>query len=128
MPRQTAPPSAATPGTTGDSRPVLDDAEAHRRLLLLADLQSSLADLGIASTLARNHRLVLRYTDGIAGPNGLTDPELHIFGPAQIRIATTDGTTLRLGSTREYPAADPVVAAAHIARELEPASAAALPQ
>ena len=129
MPRQPAPSGRPAPaGTTGESPPVLDDAEAHRRLLLLAALKSSLADLGIASTLARNHRLVLRYSDGIAGPNGLTDPELHLLGPTQARIATTDGTTYRLGSSPEYPAADPAAAAALIARELEPAaSAPALP-
>jgi hypothetical protein len=93
-PGQPAPPGRpAAPGAaTGESRPVLDDAEAHRRLLLLTALKVSLADLGIASTLARKHRLVLRYTDGIAGPNGLTDPELHVFAPARC-VATTEGKT-----------------------------------
>lgn len=123
-PGRPAPPGRpAAPGAAiGESRPVLDDAEAHRRLLLLAALKVSLADLGIASTLARKHRLVLRYTDGIAGPNGLTDPELHVFAPARIRVATTDGAVYRLGSVREYPAADPVAAATLISRELEPAA------
>lgn len=89
-----------------------------------AAADESRPDLGIASILARKHRLVLRYTDGIAG---LTDPELHILGPAQIRVATTDGTVYRLASAREYPTADPAAAAALISRELA-AAAPAPPQ
>lgn len=119
-PGQPAPGRPAAPGTaTGESRPVLDDAEAHRRLLALAALKASLADLGIASILARKHRLVLRYNDRITGSNGLTDPELHVLGPAQIDVATTNGTVYRLGGAREYSAADPTAAAALISRELE---------
>ncbi len=114
------PPSAAT----SESRPVLDDAEAQHRLLFLAALKASLADLGVASILARKHSLALRYTDGIAGPNGLTDPELHVLGPPQIRVATTDGAVYRLVGSREYPVADPAAAATLISRELEPAAGA----
>lgn len=118
-PGQPAPPGRpAAPDTAAtESLPALDDAEAHRRLLALAALKASLANLGIASTLARKHRLVLRYTDRTTGSNGLTDPELHVLGPAQIRVATTDGTVYRLGSAREYPAADPAAAAnVHLTR------------
>jgi hypothetical protein len=125
-PGQPAPPGrpVATGAATDKSGQVLDDAEAHRRLLVLAALQASLADLGIASTLARKHRLVLGYTDGTAG---LTDPELHVLGPGQVLVATTDGTVYRLGSAREYPADDPAAAAMLISREFEPAAAAPAP-
>jgi len=44
----------------------------------------------------------------------MTDPELHILAPAGTHIATTDGTTYRLASSQEYPAADPATAAACI--------------
>lgn len=108
--------------TPQDAAPILDDAEAGSRRELLAMLQAALADLGIASILARKHRLVLRYADGLAGPNGLTDPELHVLGPATIRVITTDGTAYQLGSTRECPAADPAAAATLIAGEPGPAA------
>src|SRR5260370_33674505 len=117
------PPSAAT----SESRPVLDDAEAQHRLLFLAALKASLADLGVASILARKHSLALRYTDGIAGPNGLTDPELHVLGPPQIRVATTDGAVYRLRRPRENPLPPPPAPPPRNSRQLEPPAGARPP-
>jgi hypothetical protein len=94
--------------------PILSEAEADRRLLLLAELQAALAGLGVGCVLARNHRLVLRYNQGPCEPSGLTDPKLHVFLPDGTGIATTDGTDYRLADGGRYPASDPVAAAAVI--------------
>lgn len=110
------------PATPQNTTPVLDDAEASRRELLLARLQAALAELGVQCTLARKHRLVLRYADGAAGPSGLTDPQLYVFtepGPAKI---STDGAVYQLSDGQNLPAADPTAAAAIISRSLEPAA------
>ena len=97
------------------SQPIISVAEAARRLELLADLQTSLAGLGVGSVLARNHRLVLRWrNNGPYGPSGLTDPALHIFTPAGNCLATTDGTAYLLATGQHCPATDPTVAAALI--------------
>ena len=94
---------------------VLSQDEAARRLLLLADLQTCLANLGVRCVLARNHRLVLRWhSSGSFGPSGLTDPQLHIFTPAGAAVATTDGSTFCLATGQRYHADDPVAAAADI--------------
>ena len=97
------------PGT-----PILAQAEVTRRMLLLAELQGALEAQEIHSVLARNHRLVLLYNRVPSGPSGMTDPQLHILAPDGTDIATTDGTTYRLASGQEYPAADPAAAAALI--------------
>jgi hypothetical protein len=104
------------PGTSKDAAPVLDDAEAGRRRQLLATLQAALAELGIQSTLARKHRLVLRFTDGLAGPNGLTDPQLFVFTESGTAKITTNGTAYQLNGGQELPAANPAAAAAIISR------------
>jgi len=93
---------------------ILEDQDAVRRLLVLADLQAALADAGIQAVLARNHRLVLRYSQAPLDPSGLTNPALHIFGPAGKRVATTDGITYRLDDGQEFPVTDPAALAAHI--------------
>jgi hypothetical protein len=108
------------PATTQNTTPILDDAEAGRRMLLLAQLQTALAELGFQCTLARKHRLVLRYTDGVAGPNGLTEPQLYVFtepGPATV---TTDGVVYQVSDSQKFPAANPTAAAAMISRALDP--------
>ena len=110
------------PATSQDAAPVLDDAEADSRRLLLARLQAALADLGIQSTLARKHRLVLRHTDGVAGPNGLTDPQLYVFAEDGQAKITTNGTVYRLSGGQELPAAEPTAAATIISRSLEAAA------
>jgi hypothetical protein len=110
------------PAASQDAAPVLDDAEADSRRLLLARLQAALANLGIQSTLARKHRLVLRYTDGVAGPNGLTDPQLHVFAEDRQAKITTNGTIYQLDGGQELPASDPTAAATVISRPLEPAA------
>jgi hypothetical protein len=100
----------ATPGA-----PILDDAEAARRLLALTYLQAALIESGIQSTLARNHRLILRYSEKAPlEPSGQTDPRLHIFLPDETRTVTTDGTSYLLDDGHAIPAADPAAAAALI--------------
>ena len=53
--------------------PVLSDAEAARRLVVLDRLGCALDRLGMRSRLARNHRLVLRYNVSPCAPSGQTD-------------------------------------------------------
>jgi hypothetical protein len=90
---------------------------------LLRDLQSALADLGVRSVLARNHRLVLRWPGvGSFGSSGLTDPELHVFASSGSAVAITDGTDDRLASGLNCPAADPAAAAAMVRDCIEPAA------
>lgn len=94
------------------SPPILAEAEAARRMLALAELQTTLAARGVRSVLARNHRLVLRYNEGPCTPSGLTDPALHVLAPdGTSTIATTDGTAYRLASGAECTAGDPAAAA-----------------
>ncbi len=93
---------------------ILADADAARRMSLLADLQDALAELDIDCVLARNHRLVLRYNRAPCEPSGLTEPQLHIFTPGGTDIATTDGTVYVLTNDRQHPASDPAGAAAII--------------
>lgn len=90
--------------------PILDKAEVTRRMILLTRLQGALAAHEIQSVLARCQRLVLRSDQPIA-PSGLTDPQLHIFGPDGTDIATTDRTTYHFASGPEYPVSDPAGAA-----------------
>jgi hypothetical protein len=108
----------ATRGTSdrvlAGRQPILSQTEADRRMLLLADLQSSLTGLGIRCVLARNHRIVMRNSKGPSEPSGLTDPQLHIFTPDGTCIATTDRAFYRLTSGHECPASDPTAAAAMI--------------
>ncbi len=96
------------------SPPILDRAEVEGRMLLLAELQDALTDLGVRSVLARNHRLVLQYNRVPSGPSGLTEPQLYVFGPYGTDIATTDGSTYNLASGRQCLADDPAAAASHI--------------
>ena len=93
---------------------ILEDQDAARRMLVLVGLQAALAESGVQAVLARNHRLVLRYSQAPLDPSGLTNPALHIFGPAGKRVATTDGITYRLDDGQEFPVTDPAALAAHI--------------
>jgi len=116
--------AATEPGHSNPSltpAPILPEAEVTRRMLLLAQLQTSLAGLGVRSVLARHHRLVLQYNRVPSGPSGMTDPELHIFLPEATDTATTDGSTYRLAGGRQCPAGDPAAAAALI-RQGRPAA------
>jgi hypothetical protein len=102
-----------SPDATGE--PILDQAEAARRKLVLAELQAALAQLGTRSVLAGNHRLVLRYNDPPPQlPSGPTNPALHILAPGRTRTATTDGTTYQLDDGQHHPASDPAAAATAI--------------
>jgi hypothetical protein len=103
--------TTATHDPATPAAPVLDSAEAARRVLALTYLQSALAETGIQSTLARNHRLVLRYSEkGPHAPSGQTDPRLHIFLPAETRTVTTDGTNYLLDNGHAIPIEDPAAA------------------
>lgn len=104
--------------------PVLDETEADRRAIVLAELQSALNGLGVRCVLARRHRLVLRYNDPPPlAPSGPTSPTLHIFAPGRTRTASTDGTVYRLDDDRQFPAASPAAAAAAIRSAAGPSSA-----
>ncbi len=116
-----SPPGTHEPDVITDApttpRPlILGQAEASRRMLLLAELQSALAGLGVRGVLARKHRLVLLYNRSQCEPSGLTDPQLHIFAPSGIGLATTDGSAYILSSGEQVPASDPGAAAAAIVR------------
>jgi hypothetical protein len=105
-------------------QPILAEAEAAHRMLLLSELQTALAALGTHSVLARNHRLVLRYNQIPCPPSGLTDPALHIAGPDCNDVATTNGITFSLASGPRYPADDPAAAATAIRHRQPTASQA----
>jgi len=101
---------------TSGRPPILADAEVALRMLLLAELQAALVELGFHSVLARNQRLVLQYNQRPCEPSGLTDPDLHIFTPDGTGIATTDGATYALPGGRNCPVSDPGAAAAILVR------------
>jgi len=102
----------AAPPAQGN--PLLQPSAAAARMTLLAELQAALDGLGIRCVLARCHRLVLRYTADPVPPSGLTDPSLHILGPAGPRTARTDGLTYQLDTGQKLPVSDPAGAAAAI--------------
>ncbi len=81
---------------------------------MLAGLQAAFARMGIHSTLARSHRLVLRYAEAPLSSSGLTDPCLHVFTPGGVRKVTTDGTAYRLDDREDYEASNPAAAAARL--------------
>jgi hypothetical protein len=105
---------ATAPGASLDS-PVLDEPEADRQALMLAELQAALTALDVNTVLARRHRLVLRYSDPPPlAPSGPTSPTLHIFAPDGTRTATADGSVYQLDDGRTFPISDPATAAAAI--------------
>ena len=104
-------PETAQSAPEAYSTPILSRAQADRRMLLLAELQTSLAGLGVRSVLARHHRLVLQYNRVPSGPSGMTDPQLRILTPDGTDIATTDGRTYNLASGEKCPAGEPAAAA-----------------
>lgn len=80
---------------------ILSQAEATRRMELLAVLQAALETSGIRCRLAGRRRLVLRYAHGPYEPSGMTNPQLNIFVPGGTEVATTDGLLYRLRSGAE---------------------------
>jgi hypothetical protein len=100
--------------------PILDDAEAARRKLLLAELQAALAQSSVRCLLAGRQRLVLRYSESPPhAPSGPTDPALHIVSPVP-DIVTTDGTSYRLKDGRELPVGEVATVVAAMRGGLEP--------
>jgi hypothetical protein len=113
--------AAATASDLAGSPLVLEEPEAARRELLLAELQAALSALGLQSIRARRHRLVLRYNDPLRHlPSGPVSPTLHIFGPDRTHVATTDGTGYQLDDGREFPVTEPAAAAAAICQSCAP--------
>lgn len=107
---------ATAPGASLAS-PVLDEPEADRQALMLAELQAALTALDVNTVLARRHRLVLRYSDPPPlAPSGPTSPSLHIFAPDGTRTAIADGSVYQLDDGRTFPIGDPATAAAAICR------------
>jgi len=102
--------------------PVLGEAEAERRMGLLADLKVALDARGVSSVLARRRRLVLRYDLSPCPPSGLTDPQLHVFAAGSHSVVITDGLRYSLWPGRSCPADDPCAAAAAIAGSHGPAA------
>lgn len=97
---------------------ILDDSEVACRILMLAELQAALADLGSSCVLARHHRLVLRYNDPPPQlRSGLTDPSLHVLDSAKT-VVTTDGGSYKLGDGREFPVSEVAAVAAEIRQPL----------
>ncbi len=107
-------PSTEYPASTSPDAPILDEVEVARRKLLLAGLQAALDHAGLQSTLAGNHRLVLRYNEEPPlAPSGPTDPALHVFGRIS-DVITTDGSCYRLKNGQEFPLSDRSALAAAI--------------
>lgn len=99
--------SHATATATTQTTDVLDQDDATRQSLLLAELQAALTARGTRSVLARRHRLVLRSGDNPYEPSGPTRPELHIFTAHGTLVTTTDGQDYHLPGSQPYPASDP---------------------
>lgn len=93
---------------------IVDEAEVARRMRLLAALRETLERRQIRAVLARNHRLVLRYGEGSCGPSGLTDPELHVFGPERKHVVTIKDNAYVLDGGRQFKS-PPATAAAIVA-------------
>ena len=91
--------------------PILAEGEVRRRIHLLSELRQALSANGVESALARNHRLVLRYSEPCSAPSGLTDPTLHILGGDQTGIVTTNGTVYSLPGGQQCPVSNPAQAA-----------------
>jgi len=109
------------PKTVQHRPPILTQAEAERRFVLLSTLQSALSAHSLISVLVGNHRLVLHADCRPLAPSGPTDPQLHIFTPDGTDVAATDGSTYRLASGRQCPADDPA-AATTLIRQGQPAA------
>lgn len=104
-----------TPPATRLIIEILDEAEVVRRMRMLAALQETLKRQQIRSILARKHRLFLRYNDGPHEPSGMTDPELHVFGPKKHVVTIKDSAYVLDGGKRFHrPAA--IAAAIAVAR------------
>src|SRR5690242_12117375 len=78
----------AMPDDLAEQEPVLASAEADRRRALLARLQDELATHGFQSVLVGRQVLALR--DRGPAPPSRRNPELHVSGPGQCRVVTTD--------------------------------------
>lgn len=96
---------------------ILAGAEARRRAALLTKLQSELAAHGVTSTLARNHRLVLRAGSRPCEPSGPTDPQLHIFAPNGTKVVVVDGGVYRFASGQTHRVDDPAGVASRLCRD-----------
>ena len=93
------------PDDLAEQEPVLAGAEADRRRALLARLQNELAAQGFQSVLVGRQVLALRDRGPV--PPSRRNPELHVSGPGQCRVVTTDGDHYRFADGSSHPADDP---------------------
>jgi hypothetical protein len=93
------------PDDLPEQGPALTGAEAGRRKALLARLQDELATQGFQSMLVGRQVLALR-DRGPVLPS-LRNPELHVSGPDQCHVVTTDGDHYRFADGASHPADDP---------------------
>ena len=106
--------------TSPNRKPALTGAEADRRKALLARLQDELAAQGLQSVLVGRQVLALRDRGPV--PPSRRNPELHVSGPGQCHVVTTDGDHYRFADGSSHPADDPGGAAGcvHVRRPSAP--------
>ena len=88
-----------------EQEPALTGAEADRRKALLARLQDELTAHGFQSVLVGRQVLSLRDRGPV--PPSRRNPELHVSGPGQCHVVTTDGDHYRFADGSSHPADDP---------------------
>jgi hypothetical protein len=103
---------------------ILHQFEVARRMRLLTALQETLEQRQIRSIPARHHRLVL-YREGLCEPSGLTDPQLHVFGPDNKHVVTINGSAYVLDGGEQFKS--PATTAAAIASAARAAAGSCSP-
>jgi hypothetical protein len=93
------------PDDLAEQEPTLTGAEADRRKALLARLQDELATQGFRFVLVGRQVLALRDRGPV--PPSRRNPELHVSGPGQCHVVTTDGDHYRFPDGASHPADDP---------------------
>ena len=93
------------PDDLADEEPVLAGAEADRRKAALGRLQDALAAEGLESVLVGRQVLALRARGPVLPSR--RDPQLHVLGPGQCHVVTTDGGHYRFADGSSHPADDP---------------------
>src|SRR4051812_29065226 len=91
----------AMPDDLAEQGPTLTGAEAGRRKALLARLQDELATQGFQSVLVGRQVLSLRDRGPV--PPSRRNPELHVSGPGQCRVVTTDGDQYCFADGSSHP-------------------------
>ena len=86
-------------------RAALASPEADRRKTVLARLQDALTAQGLESVLVGRQVLALRGRGPVLPSR--CDPQLHVLGPGQCHVVTTDGCHYRFADGSSHPADDP---------------------